>query len=88
MLKKIFENKNYPSVMYLSMTIISLLLFFSLISILEEAGNNSTTGLAVNLPSQLSISHAYVVYYLILVILILLIIIITIIFSLEKMDAE
>ena len=38
-IKNIFEHKNYPAIMYLSITIVLILIFFSFINILEKAKN-------------------------------------------------
>ena len=39
---KILKHKNYPTVMYLSIVIVSLVLFFNLQSIIEEKLTNPT----------------------------------------------
>lgn len=38
-IKNIFEHKNYPMIMYLSITIVLILIFFSFVNILEKAKN-------------------------------------------------
>lgn len=38
-IKSIFEHKNYPTIMYLSISIVLILIFFSFVNIIEKAKN-------------------------------------------------
>ncbi|MEK6935421.1 MAG: hypothetical protein AABW67_01405 [Nanoarchaeota archaeon] len=38
-IKNIFKHKNYPTIMYLSITIVLILIFFSFVNILEKVKN-------------------------------------------------
>jgi len=75
--RKAFENENYPKIMYFLIILVSLLLFFNLVSLIEKA--NTITGYAINNSKEINqtqeteemyTAKSYMMFYIIVILLV------------------